>query len=80
MREYRARLIADAVTGKVDIREAAAGLPEPDPLAEEEDTDGDSQRHTGSEATGGAGEGGPVPDVVDAERSEAATEMMAEGR
>ena len=42
LREYRARLIADAVTGKVDVREAAAGLPEPDPLAEEEDTDSDS--------------------------------------
>ncbi len=27
MREYRARLIADVVTGKIDVREAAAGLP-----------------------------------------------------
>ena len=25
LREYRARLIADAVTGKLDVREAAAG-------------------------------------------------------
>ena len=28
LREYRARLIADVVTGKLDVREAAAGLPD----------------------------------------------------
>ena len=28
IREYRTRLIADVVTGKLDVREAAAGLPE----------------------------------------------------
>ena len=33
MREYRTRLIADVVTGKVDVREAAAGLPEVDSVA-----------------------------------------------
>ena len=27
--EYRARLIADVVTGRLDVREAADGLPEP---------------------------------------------------
>ena len=32
LREYRVRLIADAVTGKVDVREAAANLPKGDPL------------------------------------------------
>ena len=36
LREYRSRLIADIVTGKLDVREAAAGLPdeaeEPEPL------------------------------------------------
>ena len=37
LREYRTRLIADVVTGKVDVREAAAGLPESDPLADEFD-------------------------------------------
>ena len=37
--EYRARLIADVVTGKLDVREAAAGLPNVDPLAAEEDPD-----------------------------------------
>ncbi len=33
VREYRTRLIADVVTGKLDVRAAAAALPEVDPLA-----------------------------------------------
>ena len=37
--EYRTRLIADIVTGKLDVREAAAKLPEIDPLATESDED-----------------------------------------
>ncbi len=37
--EYRTRLISDVVTGKLDVRDAAAALPEVDLLAEEEDTD-----------------------------------------
>ena len=36
LREYRTRLIADVVTGKLDVREAAAALPEVDPLAAED--------------------------------------------
>ena len=32
LREYRTCLIADVVTGKLDVREAAASLPEIDPL------------------------------------------------
>ena len=39
LNEYRTRLIADVVTGKLDVREAAAELPEVDPLAED-DLDG----------------------------------------
>ena len=35
--EYRTCLIADIVTGKLDVREAAARLPEVDPLADEFD-------------------------------------------
>ena len=31
LREYRIRLIADVVTGKLDVRDAAASLPEVDP-------------------------------------------------
>jgi type I restriction enzyme S subunit len=54
LREYRTRLIADVVTGKLDVREAAARLPdeadEPEPLDEadavadsdEADTDDDA--------------------------------------
>ena len=37
LQEYRTRLIADVVTGKLDVREAAAGLLEVDPLADEFD-------------------------------------------
>ena len=36
LREYRTRLIADVVTGKLDVREAAAALPEVDPLEAED--------------------------------------------
>ena len=36
VREYRTRLIADVVTGKLDVRDAAIELPEVDPLAEED--------------------------------------------
>jgi hypothetical protein len=41
VREYRIRLIADVVTGKLDVREAAArlpdGAPEPEPLEDSGD-------------------------------------------
>jgi type I restriction enzyme S subunit len=47
LREYRTRLIADVVTGKLDVREAAARVPaeaeEPESLDEvegDEDSDG----------------------------------------
>ena len=39
LREYHTRLIADVVTGKLDVREAAAALPEVDPLAADDDLD-----------------------------------------
>jgi type I restriction enzyme S subunit len=40
LREYRTRLVADVVTGKLDVREAAARLPdETVPYAVEDDTD-----------------------------------------
>ena len=41
-REYRTRLVADVITGKLDVREAAAGLPEIDTFAAEDDPDGAS--------------------------------------
>ena len=37
LREYRTSLIADVVSGKLDVREAAARLPEVDPRADEFD-------------------------------------------
>lgn len=39
LNEYRTRLIADIVTGKLDVREAAASLPEVDPLDKEDGLD-----------------------------------------
>ena len=39
LREYRTSLIADVVTGKLDVREAAAALPELDSMATEDDLD-----------------------------------------
>ncbi len=53
MREYRTRLIADVVTGKLDVREAAAKLPdeadEPEML-DESDVDGIDEESEGGEA------------------------------
>ena len=46
--EYRTRLIAGVVTGKLDVREAAADLPETDPLPVGDRSDGidpESNRH-----------------------------------
>ena len=37
LNEYRTRLIADVVTGKLDVRGAAATLPELDPVEEDDD-------------------------------------------
>ena len=37
LEEFRSRLIADVVTGKVDVRAAARGLPETDPTTTERD-------------------------------------------
>ena len=38
LREYRTRLVADIVTGKLDVREAAARLPDAEPLLDTPDT------------------------------------------
>ncbi len=40
VREYRTRLIAEVVTGKVDVRDAAAGLPEEEDLTGLQDLSG----------------------------------------
>jgi type I restriction enzyme S subunit len=50
LREYRTRLVADVVTGKLDVREAAARLPhEVAPKAAEDDTDPSDEAETGDE-------------------------------
>ena len=41
LREYRTRLVADVVTGKLDVREAAARLPDEAPLPDAADVDVD---------------------------------------
>jgi len=48
LREYRTRLVADVVTGKLDVREAALRLPDDAPLETIED---DANLNTDAEAT-----------------------------
>ncbi len=62
LREFRTRLIADVVTGKLDVREAAARLPdeadEPEPLDETEaESDADEA---------GAGDTDEIPEEAEA--------------
>ena len=84
LREYRTRLIADVVTGKLDVREVAAGLPEVDSLATEDAPDGHFDHEAGSEPTGmrpTVEQGSPSADVVDAEPAEFTSgQLMTEGR
>ena len=50
LREYRTRLIADVVTGKLDVREAAARLPDEAPLESvEDDADLSAEAETADE-------------------------------
>ena len=52
LREYRTRLVADVVTGKLDVREAAVGLPEdsgasaPSDLSDESDVSDETEPQT----------------------------------
>ncbi|MCY4355551.1 MAG: hypothetical protein OXC09_12390 [Truepera sp.] len=48
LNEYRTRLISDVATGKLDVREAAARLPEVDPL--ETEADSEESLDTGAES------------------------------
>ena len=45
LREYRTRLVADVVTGKLDVLKAVAGLPEADSLGAEDDPDVSIDHH-----------------------------------
>jgi type I restriction enzyme S subunit len=56
LREYRTRLIADVVTGKVDVREVAAKLPDEPPEEEEEVMEDEGTGEEG-EAPAGAEQG-----------------------
>ncbi len=57
VREYRTRLIADVVTGRLDVREVAATLPEVDPLAADDTVDGENVSDSENEvATSGRDE------------------------
>ena len=61
LREYRSRLIADVVTGKLDVREAAANLPEEAEEAESVDVieaDVDDIEDSVGEAEADGGEAG----------------------
>lgn len=59
LREYRTRLVADVVTGKLDVREAATSLPqdelssavEPEALAEDDDPEDLDEAETDDEET-----------------------------
>ena len=70
LREYRTRLIADVVTGKLDVREAAAGLPDDDPFARDHALDG------GEEADDLSTSGGEVG----ATESEEVDNLVRDGR
>lgn len=50
LREYRTRLIADVVTGRVDVREAADGLPEIDSVTNSDTLDAGNPRDNVSDS------------------------------
>ena len=62
LREYRTRLIADVVTGKLDVREAAARLP--DEVDESEALDGAEELMDVDEATDGGRDA--IPEEIEA--------------
>jgi len=49
VREYRTRLVADVVTGKLDVREAAANLPEEPEEAEEPELPSEGEQAEGTD-------------------------------
>ncbi len=62
LREYRTRLIADVVTGKLDVREAAARLPQ----ATEEAEPLDESETEAEAAETGAGDTDEMPEEIEA--------------
>jgi type I restriction enzyme S subunit len=65
IREYRTRLVADVVTGKVDVRAAAAALPDEPPTAAAgaDDQPGDDSDHGDVEDGAGDPEDGAAEEV-----------------
>jgi len=63
IREYRTRLIADVVMGKLDVREVAANLP--DEVEEEQDTFGEAEALDDSESVTEDGDELPVGAIDD---------------
>ena len=76
LREYRERLIADVVTGRLDVRSAAAGLSAVDSLTAQGDAGGDSTRRAGSAAVVEAGERNSVSAGLDPEPSVVAARQL----
>jgi type I restriction enzyme S subunit len=64
LREYRTRLIADVVTGKVDVREAAARLP--DEIEEPETVEEIEEQLDGEDEKDAEGSEGDAEEAVDA--------------
>ncbi len=52
LRELRTRLVADVITGQLDVREVAAGLPDIDPLATDNSLDSGNATGDGSNSEG----------------------------
>jgi type I restriction enzyme, S subunit len=52
LREYRTRLVADVVTGKLDVREASANLPEEAEEVEEPEAEAEDLEEANEEASG----------------------------
>ena len=82
LKDLRTATIAAAVTGKLDVREAAARLANADQITVEDDLDDGLDKEAGTVATGrlrGVAENRPWEDVSDAERSEARQELTTDG-
>ena len=75
VREYRTRLIADVVTGRLDVREVAAALPEVDPLAADDTLD---RRADGSATPRAALGAGPAPGPGQSHRCQSQGETGSE--